>query len=125
MVTNSGNGAQPPAVLFSAGLDSAVLLADALTGGTAHPIYVRAGLAWEAQEIEAANRLLSAPLYRRAAAMVEIVADVGPEEAAAALAATDGDVKSAVLVAARRLSPAEAAERLRDAGGNLRRALGE
>ena len=76
MVTNSGNGAQPPAVLFSAGLDSAVLLAAALAGGPAHPIYVRTGLAWEAQEIEAAKRLLSAPLYRNAAAMATLTVDM-------------------------------------------------
>jgi 7-cyano-7-deazaguanine synthase len=76
MVTNSGNGVQPPAVLFSAGLDSAVLLAEALTGGLAHPIYVRTGLAWEDQEIDAAKRLLSAPLYRSAAAMATLTVDM-------------------------------------------------
>ena len=76
MVTNSGKGAQPPAVLFSAGLDSAVLLAEALTGGPAHPIYVRTGLAWEEQEIDAATRLLSAPLYRRAATMATLTVDM-------------------------------------------------
>lgn len=76
MVTNSGNGAQPPAVLFSAGLDSAVLLAAALAGGPAHPIYVRTGLAWEAQEVEAAKRLLSAPLYRNAAGMATLTVDM-------------------------------------------------
>jgi 7-cyano-7-deazaguanine synthase len=76
MVTNSGKGAQPPAVLFSAGLDSAVLLAEALTSGPAHPIYVRTGLAWEEQEIDAARRLLSAPLYRRAATMATLTVDM-------------------------------------------------
>jgi 7-cyano-7-deazaguanine synthase len=76
MVTNSGNGAQPAAVLFSAGLDSAVLLATALAGGPAHPIYVRTGLAWEPQEVEAARRLLSAPLYRHAAAMATLTVDM-------------------------------------------------
>jgi 7-cyano-7-deazaguanine synthase len=76
MVTNGGNGAQPPAVLFSAGLDSAVLLAAALSRGPAHPIYVRSGLAWEAQEIEAAKRLLSEPLYRNAAAMATLTVDM-------------------------------------------------
>ena len=76
MVTNSGKGAQPPAVLFSAGLDSAVLLAEALTGGPAHPIYVRTGLAWEEQEVDAAKRLLSASLYRRAARMATLTVDM-------------------------------------------------
>jgi 7-cyano-7-deazaguanine synthase len=75
MVTNGGNSAQP-AVLFSAGLDSAVLLAAALGGGLAHPLYVRAGLAWEDQEIEAAERLLSAPLYRGAAPMATLAVDM-------------------------------------------------
>jgi hypothetical protein len=36
----------PPVVLFSAGLDSAVLLADAAARGEAQPVYVSAGLAW-------------------------------------------------------------------------------
>jgi 7-cyano-7-deazaguanine synthase len=76
MVTNGGNGAQPPAVLFSAGLDSAVLLAAALSHGPAHPIYVRSGLAWEAQEIDAARRLLSEPLYWNAAAMATLTVDM-------------------------------------------------
>jgi 7-cyano-7-deazaguanine synthase len=76
MVTNGGNDAQPPAVLFSAGLDSAVLLAAALADGPAHPIYVRAGLAWEAQEIAAAERLLAAPLFRHAAPMATLVVDM-------------------------------------------------
>src|SRR6187399_3328283 len=76
MVTNGGNGTQPPAVLFSAGLDSAVLLAAALTGGPAHPVYIRTGLAWEEQELEAARRLLAAPLYRNAAAMATLTVDM-------------------------------------------------
>src|SRR3954462_3060839 len=76
MVTNGGIVPQPPAVLFSAGLDSAVLLANALTAGTAHPIYVRAGLAWEAEELRAASRLLAAPLYRAAAPMAALTVDM-------------------------------------------------
>src|SRR5688572_5834800 len=76
MVTNGGNSAQPPAVLFSAGLDSAVLLAAALASGPAHPVYVQTGLAWEAQELEAAGRLLAAPLYRNAAPMATLTVDM-------------------------------------------------
>jgi 7-cyano-7-deazaguanine synthase len=76
MVTNGGNQTQPAAVLFSAGLDSAVLLAAALGDGPAHPIYIRTGLAWEPQEIEAARRLLSEPLYRRAAPMTTLLVDM-------------------------------------------------
>ena len=50
-----------PAVLFSSGLDSAVLLADAAArGGGAQPIYVSAGLAWEPQERAVADRFVSA-----------------------------------------------------------------
>jgi 7-cyano-7-deazaguanine synthase len=64
MVVNRDRAAQPAAVLFSAGLDSAVLLADAVRHGSAQPIYVRAGLAWEAQELESAVRLLQSPPYR-------------------------------------------------------------
>ena len=46
-----------PAVLFSSGLDSAVLLADAAARyGGAQPIYVSAGLAWEAEERVMAER---------------------------------------------------------------------
>lgn len=65
MVVNRENDAQAVAVLFSAGLDSAVLLADAASQGTAVPIYVVSGLAWEAAEQSAISRLLAAPPYRR------------------------------------------------------------
>lgn len=50
-----------PVVLFSAGLDSAVLLADTVAAhGRARPVYVRAGLAWEADEQRTAGRCLDA-----------------------------------------------------------------
>lgn len=52
------------AVLFSAGLDSAVLAASEARTGTVHPIYVSCGLAWEEQEIRIADRLLATPVYR-------------------------------------------------------------
>ncbi len=58
------------AVLFSGGLDSAVLLADACaraaregSPGNVQPIYVSAGLAWEQTERAAAARLLHVPPY--------------------------------------------------------------
>ena len=76
MVTNGGIVPQPPAVLFSAGLDSAVLLANALTAGTAHPVYVRTGLAWEAEELRAGSRLLADPLYRSAAPISALTVDM-------------------------------------------------
>lgn len=49
------------AVLFSAGLDSAVLLADQARRGGAHPLYVSVGLAWEAAELVTAAKLLASP----------------------------------------------------------------
>jgi 7-cyano-7-deazaguanine synthase len=50
-----------PAVLFSSGLDSAVLLLDAAARhGGAQPIYVSTGLAWEAEERAMAERFLAA-----------------------------------------------------------------
>jgi 7-cyano-7-deazaguanine synthase len=54
------------AVLFSAGLDSAVLLAHAASTSQhprIQPIYVSAGLAWEAEEIAMARRFLSAQRF--------------------------------------------------------------
>jgi 7-cyano-7-deazaguanine synthase len=49
------------AVLFSAGLDSTVLLTFAGREATSvQPIYVRSGLAWEDEELAAAERLLDA-----------------------------------------------------------------
>ncbi len=51
------------AVLLSAGLDSAVLAAAEARTVRVQPIYVRAGLAWEPQEIEALDRLLRAPVF--------------------------------------------------------------
>jgi 7-cyano-7-deazaguanine synthase len=77
MVTNSGKQAQPAAVLFSAGLDSAVLLARAAAESRAHPIYVRAGLAWEAEEIAAAATLLgTAPFAGTVEPMVTLTVDM-------------------------------------------------
>ena len=71
MVTKGRNDTQPTAVLFSAGLDSAVLLAQAATESRPRPIYVRAGLAWENEETIAAARLLAAPPF--AGAVEELV----------------------------------------------------
>jgi 7-cyano-7-deazaguanine synthase len=54
------------AVLFSSGLDSAVLLAYAAhenPAATIQPIYVSAGLAWEAEEQAMAGRLLNSGAY--------------------------------------------------------------
>jgi len=52
------------AVLFSGGLDSAVLLAEELTArAPVWPIHVRAGLAWEPAEARAVDRLLALPPF--------------------------------------------------------------
>ena len=52
------------AVLFSGGLDSAVLLAlERRDHAPVTPIHVRAGLAWEAAERRAIDRLLAAPPF--------------------------------------------------------------
>lgn len=50
-----------PVVLFSSGLDSAVLLRHTVQRyGTAQPVYVRSGLAWEGGERAVAERFLAA-----------------------------------------------------------------
>jgi 7-cyano-7-deazaguanine synthase len=55
------------AVLFSGGLDSAVLLADALGAGappgSVHAIYVSVGFAWEPEERGMAARLFACPPF--------------------------------------------------------------
>ena len=51
-------------VLFSGGLDSAVLLArERQTFAPVWPIHVRTGLAWEAAEAAAIARLLASPPF--------------------------------------------------------------
>ena len=63
-VTYAAAGWPTSAVLFSGGLDSAVLLAQELTRADAvWPIHVRSGLAWEAAEARAIARLLAAPPF--------------------------------------------------------------
>jgi 7-cyano-7-deazaguanine synthase len=71
MVANAENAAQT-AVLCSAGLDSAVLLAQAASQGPAIAIYVSSGLAWEAAERDALTRLLATPTYRTVPAPVTL-----------------------------------------------------
>lgn len=66
----------PSAVLFSAGLDSAVLLAHAAARGEAVPLHVSVGLAWEGDEIAVATRLLASPPYRRARPLVQLRFDM-------------------------------------------------
>ena len=59
MVTHSDG----TAVLFSGGLDSAVLAADLARRGAVHPVYVSVGLAWEPAELATAERLLGHSAY--------------------------------------------------------------
>jgi 7-cyano-7-deazaguanine synthase len=60
------------AVLFSAGLDSAVLAAVEARNYYIHPVYVSCGLAWEAQERAAAERLLATPALANCAPMTTL-----------------------------------------------------
>jgi 7-cyano-7-deazaguanine synthase len=63
------------AVLFSGGLDSAVLLASEIRAGTpVLPIHVRAGLAWEDAEARAIARLVSMPPFAGCLAPVATIA---------------------------------------------------
>src|SRR5450759_1484289 len=53
--------AAPTAVLFSGGLDSAVLVADAARTGPVRALYVSVEFAWEAEERAMASRLFASP----------------------------------------------------------------
>lgn len=65
------------AVLLSGGLDSAVLLADEASRGDVQPIYVGAGLAWEAAERAIVGRLLASDALRgRTRPMVALSVDM-------------------------------------------------
>lgn len=60
------------AVLFSAGLDSAVLAAAEARTSFVHPLYVSTGLAWEGEELAAVDRLLAAPAFAGVAPLVRL-----------------------------------------------------
>ena len=60
------------AVLFSAGLDSAVLTADLAREAEVQPIYVAAGLAWEPAELATAAALLAHPAFRAVRPLVPL-----------------------------------------------------
>jgi 7-cyano-7-deazaguanine synthase len=60
------------AVLFSSGLDSAVLAAAEAQTRAVQPIYVSAGLAWEGEELAAVDRLLASPVYRALAPVARL-----------------------------------------------------
>src|SRR5215510_16094645 len=60
------------AVLFSSGLDSAVLAASEAQTSEVHPLYVSTGLAWEREELAAVDRLLAAPVYAGVAPIAQL-----------------------------------------------------
>ena len=60
------------AVLFSSGLDSAVLAAAEARTRIVHPVYVSAGLAWEREELAAVDRLLASAVYRDLAPLARL-----------------------------------------------------
>jgi 7-cyano-7-deazaguanine synthase len=64
-------------VLLSAGLDSAVLAASEARRFQVHPIYVRAGFAWEAGEIAMVERLLRTTAFRSLTPLVALDLPVG------------------------------------------------
>ena len=74
MVENSSvNGQGGTAVLCSAGLDSAVLLADEARKGPVVPVYVGSGLAWEAEERRRLSLLVAAEPLRGRVATAEML----------------------------------------------------
>jgi 7-cyano-7-deazaguanine synthase len=65
------------AVLLSGGLDSAVLVAEEAAAGEVQPIYVSAGLAWEAAERRIVSSFLErAPLNGRVRPLVSLSVDM-------------------------------------------------
>jgi 7-cyano-7-deazaguanine synthase len=68
--------AKTQAVLFSGGLDSAVLLAYALKQGPVQPLYVSVGLAWETHERAAAEAVLASFPAAHVHPLVTLYADM-------------------------------------------------
>ena len=64
-------------VLLSAGLDSAVLAASEARAARVQPIYITTGLAWEASELQALDRLLRAPAFATLEPFVQLTFTVG------------------------------------------------
>ena len=60
------------AVLLSAGLDSAVLAASEARTSLVQPVYVSTGLAWEAEERTALDRLLATPPFQSLAPVASL-----------------------------------------------------
>lgn len=65
------------AVLFSGGLDSAVLLAsESRSAARVQPVHVRSGLAWEDAEARAIQRLMAVPPLSRVPRAVTLTVDM-------------------------------------------------
>lgn len=60
------------AVLFSSGLDSAVLAAAEAQAADVHPLYVSTGLAWEGEELAAVDRLLGSGAFAQLAPLARL-----------------------------------------------------
>jgi 7-cyano-7-deazaguanine synthase len=77
------DGPEVTAVLYSGGLDSAVLVASEARRLAVQPMYVSVGLAWEAEEVALAERLLKTPAFgavvRPLQRLSVTVTDVFPE----------------------------------------------
>lgn len=69
-------------------------------------------------------RVGSAKLKDRAVRIIDAATDVGPGEAARLYEEAGGEVKTAIVMASAGLGVSEARQRLRDAEGHVRRALG-
>ena len=81
LVGRTLSGPPDVAVLLSAGLDSAVLAAAEALSARVHPIYVSTGLAWEAGELAALDRLLATPPFAGMAPLARLafpVSDLYP-----------------------------------------------
>jgi 7-cyano-7-deazaguanine synthase len=69
------------AVLFSAGLDSAVLAASEARTSRVQPVYVSTGLAWESEELAAVERLMATAPFQELKPLARLtvtVSDVYP-----------------------------------------------
>jgi 7-cyano-7-deazaguanine synthase len=76
-IADAGGPAPACAVLCSAGLDSAVLVAhQAERAGTVLPVYVRVGLAWEDAERATLDALLASPIFARVEPLVVLDLDM-------------------------------------------------
>jgi 7-cyano-7-deazaguanine synthase len=64
-------------VLFSSGLDSAVLAAAEARAADVHPLYVSTGLAWEREELAAVDRLLASAAFEGVAPLARLSFPVG------------------------------------------------